>query len=96
MKLSLLAQLTEAEVAPGELTSFGMILVNPSAYKVDYDEIEGIKVFTDEKKFQIELAKQFAKFTGNNDDVFLTYEEICDQPDFDAFCEGVWHWNLFR
>lgn len=73
-----------------------MILVNPSAYKVDYDEIEGIKVFTDEKKFQIELAKQFAKFTGNNDDVFLTYEEICDQPDFDAFCEGVWHWNLFR
>ena len=100
MKLDTLKQILTEMPPPqrmsGNVTSYGMILVNPSAYKVDYDEIEGIKVYTDKNKFTIALAKLYAEFSNNEDDVFLTYEELCEKPDFDAFCEQVWHWNLFR
>ena len=97
MKLQNLKSILEsiATAKTGELSSYGMILVNPSAYKIDYDEIEAISIYIDKSKFDIALAKEYAKFSGNEDDAFLTYDEICEASDFDAFCEAVWHWDLF-
>ena len=98
MKLEALAALSETigtTDSSGKLTKYGMIHFNPSSYNIDYDEISTIQIFVDEKKFDIALAKRYSEFSGNEDDMVLTYDEICDQPDFDAFCEACWHWKLF-
>jgi len=97
MKLETLKQIIESTNvdSSGKLTSYGMILKNPSSYNIDYDEIEGIQIFTDQAKFAITLAKLYSEFSHNEDNMFLTYDEVCEMPDFDAFCEHVWHWNLF-
>ena len=88
MKLETLKQiLTEMPAAPranGNITSYGLILHNPSSDRIGYDEVEDILVFTDKTKFQAHIAKLFAQFTGNEDDVFLSFEEICEHGQFDA------------
>ena len=97
MKLETLAKILESANTDGsgQLTSYGMILKNPSSYNIDYDEIEGLQIFVDKTKFTIALTKLYSEFSNNEDDMFLTYDEICEKQDFDHFCEQVWHWNLF-
>lgn len=97
MKLELFKSILESSASDssGALTSYGMILNDPSGYKIDYDEIDGIQIFTDKSKFEIAIAKLYSEFTGNKDDVFLMFDEISDQPDFDDFCERVWMWDSF-
>lgn len=80
----------------GNVTSYGLILNNPSSNTIDYDEVETILVFTDKSKFQIHIAKLYAEFTGNEDDAFLSFDEICDSESFDVFNHHVWFWDLFR
>jgi len=100
MKLESLSKiLTEMPPPPksaGNLTSYGLILDNPSSDRIDYDEVEAILVFTDKTKFQMHIAKLFAEFTGHSDDAFLDYEEICEDDRFDDFNREVWFWDLFR
>mgnify|MGYP003619332288 CR=1 FL=1 len=99
MKLETLKQvLTEMPPPPrtsGNVTSYGLILHNPSSDRIDYDEVEDILVFTDKNKFQAHVAKLFAQFTGDQDDAFLDFEEICNDDRFDAFNRDTWFWDLF-
>lgn len=100
MKLETLSQiLNEMPSTPratGNVESYGLILHNPSSHRINYDEIEDILVFTDKTKFQIHLAKMFAEFTGDKDDVFLSFDEICEDDRFDQFTQVTWFWDLFR
>jgi hypothetical protein len=103
MKLQTLAQVLTEMPPPqrpnsgtGNVTSYGLILDNPSSNRLDYDEVEAILVFTDKIKFQKHIAKLFANFTGDDDDAFLDYEEICADNRFDDFNKEVWFWDLFR
>jgi hypothetical protein len=82
MKLETLKKILESTStdSSGKLTSYGMILRNPSSYNIDYDEIEGIQIFVDQTKFTIALAKLYSEFSNDPDDVFLTYDEIAEKP----------------
>ena len=97
MKLELIKKLAESTATNefGGLTSYGMILEGPSDYRIDYDEIESIQIFVDKNKFHKAIAKLFADFTEDPDDVFLTFEEICDSEKYDDFCNAVYIWDLF-
>ena len=63
MKLETLKQVLNEMPPPprtnGNVTSYGLILRNPSSYRIDYDEVENILVFTDKSKFQAHIAKLF-------------------------------------
>ena len=100
MKLETLKQVLNEMPPPprtnGNVTSYGLILHNPSSDRIDYDEVEDILVFTYKSKFQAHIAKLFAQFTGNNEDLFLSFAEICDHEQFDAFNNDTWFWDLFR
>lgn len=100
MKLETLKQVLNEMPPPprtnGNVTSYGLILRNPSSYRIDYDEVENILVFTDKSKFQAHIAKLFSQFTGDDDDLFLSFEEICDHEQFDDFNSDTWFWDLFR
>ena len=72
-----------------------MILDNVSDRRIGYDEVDYLKVFTDKNAFDKSIAKLFATFTGNSDDVFLSEDDRYDHPKWDDFCEACWIFDKF-
>lgn len=97
MKLSALTKILENTNvnASGALTNFGMILWNVSDNRIDYDEIENIEVFIDRTKFEVQLTKYFAEFTGDEEDLMLNFDDICEHERFDEFNNACWFWDQF-
>ncbi len=98
MKLEALKSLLESAVTNdlGQLTDFGMILPNVNGWSgVEYDAVEGIEVYIDKAKFQKAVIKYFAKHTGNEDDLFLSFDDIIERDEYQQFCENCWIFDQF-
>ena len=103
MKLETLSQILNEMPPPprnataGSLSSnYGMILNNVSDSRIDYDEVGDIKVFTDKAASDKSIAKLFASYTGDPDDVFLHSEERYDHQKWSQFCEECWIFDRFN
>ena len=98
MKLEAIKSLLESAVTNdlGQLTNFGMILPGvEDSGRAEYGDVEGIEVYIDKAKFQKAVIKYFAKHTGNEDDLFLSFDDIIERDEYEDFVEVCWIFDQF-